>query len=259
MTTDEIEKTKELNTAKIRQDFFDYVKKVKYKGIFGVAKFSSVYNDLMPIQQDPLKNSVKEQFYKFMDTGSIISIGIFYPPDIIDCINVEKNGKTDKDLWNDYSDEYERINNMLKDIGKEIADKFNGFAFPPTTGVPEEKISEVTDYFQHTISHRVVAEHAGIGWRGKSELIITKTLGPAIRLTSVLINIPLIQNKVIESLCGECEACLDVCSILKNKEQLENYRENCNKFLYSLGLKHHLCGKCIKACIRDSIFKDQFI
>ena len=92
MTINEIEKKKEENTAKIRRYYFNYLSKVNYKGIFGVAKFSSVYNDLMPIQQERLKETLKEQFKYFMDTGSILSLGIFYTPDIIDCINVEKNG-----------------------------------------------------------------------------------------------------------------------------------------------------------------------
>ena len=213
----------------------------------------------MPIQQEKLKETLKEQFKDFMDTGSIISLGIFYTPDIIDCINVEKNGKIDMDRWNLYSDEYQHLNNMLKEISKEIADKFNGIAFPPTTETPAEKIKNIKDYYQKTISHRLVAEYAGIGWRGKSELIITEERGPTVRFTSVPINIPMTQGSIIESKCGECSACLEVCPFLKYKENLEDYRENCRNFIFSFGLKHDVCGKCIKACFRDSIFKKKFI
>ena len=258
MTINEIEKKQEENTSKIRQFFFDYLNKVNYKGILGVAKFSSVYNDLLPVQQDKLKEILKEPFKDFMDTGSIISIGIFYTPDIIDCINVEENGKIDMDRWNLYSDEYQHLNNMLKEISKEVADKFNAIVFPPTTEIPAEKINNVKEYYQHTISHRLVAEYAGIGWRGKNELIITEERGPTVRFTSILINIPMIQGSRIETKCGECKSCLDVCPFLKNKENLEDYRENCRKFIFSFGLKHDVCGKCIKACFRESIFKEQF-
>ncbi|MFX1339499.1 MAG: hypothetical protein ACFFDK_12875 [Promethearchaeota archaeon] len=258
MTFNNIEKLKEENTIKIRQFFLDYLDRVNYKGTFGVAKFSSVYNDLMPVQQDNVKNKLKERFLDFMNTGSIISIGIFYAPDIIDCINVNRNDIIDLNRWNLYSDEYQHINDMLKVISKNIADEFNGIAYTPTTGTPSEQIKNVKDYYYKTISHRLVAEYAGVGWRGKSELIITEEKGPTIRFTSILINIPMIQGLKLESKCGECTACLEVCPILKNKEFLEDYRENCRKFLINLGLKHEVCGKCIKACFRESIYKRNF-
>lgn len=258
MGLDHIKNEKTKNTAQIQQHFFNYLEKVLYKGIFGIAKFSSVYNDLMPVQQETLKEVLKGQLKEFMDTGSIVSLVIFYPGEFIDCINVQKNGVIDKERWNVYSDEYQHLNDMLKEVSSGIAQNFNGIAFPPTTEVYYENFSSVTEYYPHTISHRVVAEHAGIGWRGKNELIITETHGPAIRLTSILINIPLNQNKKIENRCGECTACLNICSFLKKKDSLKDYRENCNSYLMSLGLKHHVCGKCVKACFRDSIYREKF-
>lgn len=258
MGLDHIKNDKTKNTAQIQQYFFNYLEKVKYKGIFGIAKFSSVYNDLMPVQQETIKESLKGQFKEFMNMGSIISLGIFYPAEVIDCINVQKNGVIDMERWDLYSDEYQHLNEMLIDVSNQIAQGYNGIAFPPTTEALAKGITSVIEFYPHTISHRVVAEHSGIGWRGKNELIITETHGPTVRFTSVLINIPLNQNKVIESKCGECAACLDICSFLKNKEKLKDYRENCNNYLNSLGLKHHVCGKCVKACFRDSIYREKF-
>ena len=258
MGLDHIKNEKTKNTAQIQQHFFNYLEKVKYKGIFGIAKFSSVYNDLMPVQQNKIKITLKERLKEFLITGSIISLGIFYPAEIIDCINVQKNGIIDKERWDVYSDEYQHINEMLIEVSNKIAQKYNGIAFPPTTEAMAKSINSVIEFYPHAISHRVVAEHAGIGWRGKSELIITETHGPTVRFTSILVNIPLNQNNKIESKCGGCTACLDVCSFLKNKEKLKDYRENCNNFLNSLGLKHHVCGKCIKACFRDSIYQEKF-
>jgi epoxyqueuosine reductase QueG len=162
------------------------------------------------------------------------------------------------DRWNLYSDEYQHLNKMLKEISKQIANKFNGFAYPPTTETPAEQIENVKYYYHKTISHRLVAEYAGIGWRGKNELIITENRGPAVRFTSILINVPMIQGTKIESKCSNCAACLEVCQFLKYKEDLEDYRENCRKFIFTLGLKHDVCGKCIKACFRESIFKENF-
>lgn len=212
----------------------------------------------MPVQQEKLNEVLNNNLQDFLKTGSIISLGIFYHPDTIDNINIEINDKLEKDHWNRYAKEYKHLNDMLKEIGELIAQNFGGFAFPPTTGVPAENISNVIDYYPHTISHRVVAEQAGIGWRGKNELLITKSHGPTVRFTSILSNLPLIQGEKMENQCGECTACLDICPILKNKHKFKDYRENCRKFIISLRLSYDVCGKCIKACYRDSIFKDKF-
>jgi len=249
---------KKENTLKIRDIFFNYLQRINYEGIIGVAKFSNVYKDLMPVQQGKLKNVLGNKLGDFLKNGSIISIGICYPSNIIDCINVKENGKINKIKWNKYAEEYYHLNLMLKEIGAQIAKKFNFFSFPPTTGVPAENITNVIDYYSHTISHRVVAEHAGLGWRGKNELLISKIHGPIVRFTSILANIPLNKGQKMENQCGECSACLDACSILKKKELLKDYRENCRKYIISLGLKHDICGKCIKACYIDSIFKEKF-
>lgn len=258
MVLDRIKNEKTKNTVQIQDYYFDYLEKIKYKGTFGIAKFSTVFNDLMPLQQEKLNETLKGRLKEFKDTGSIISLGIFYPGEIIDCINAQKNGVIDMERWDLYSDEYQHLNDMLIDASNQIAQKYIGIAFPPTTEAMAKSINSVIEFYPYTISHRVVAEHAGVGWRGKSELIITDTHGPAVRFTSVLINIPLNQNKKIESKCGECTACIEVCPFLKNKESLKDYRENCNNFLNSLGLEHHVCGKCVKACFRDSIYREKF-
>ena len=258
MTIDKSQDKIEADTSKIRLFFLSYLKKKNYRGIFGVAKFSSVFKDLLPIQQNVLKKTLQLQLDDFLKTGSIISLGICYPPEIIDCINVKKNGIVDKKQWNLYSDEYKHLNDMLKEVGNNIAHEFNGIAMPPTTEMPSEKIKNVKDYYSETISHRLVAEYAGIGWRGKCELLITDDYGPALRFVSVLTNIPLRYRKKMVNKCNDCNACLEICPILKNKAILEDYRENCRLILFSLGLKHDVCGKCIKACYRNSIFKKQF-
>jgi hypothetical protein len=45
---------------------------------------------------------------------------------------------------------------------------------------------------------------------------------------------------------------------LANKDRLENYREQCRRYIVSLGLEHEVCGKCIKACYRGSVHRDAF-
>ncbi|MBD3255168.1 MAG: hypothetical protein GF383_08740 [Candidatus Lokiarchaeota archaeon] len=242
-------------TDEINHYFVEYLKQVNYTGLFGVAPFSSVYINLMPIQQNRLKKLLKSNLNNYMELGSIISLAIAYRSETIKNINSNRDGLVKKERWNLYSDKYEHLNNMLKEIGHKIAVKFKGIAIPPTTETPAENINYVSDYYQHTISHRLVAEHAGIGWRGKSELLITKMHGPAVRLTSVILKGPLVYGKMIIDGCGECNACLEACPILKKKYKLKNYREQCRLYIISLGLKHDVCGKCLKACYFNGRWK----
>ncbi len=104
----------------------------------------------------------------------------------------------------------------------------------------------------------MAAELSGIGWRGKNELIVNPAHSCAIRLASVITDMPLERTDPIPDGCGECRACLDACTFLDNKDKLENYREQCRRYIVSLGLEHEVCGKCIKACFREGVHRDAF-
>lgn len=245
-------KEKESNMNQIFISFKNFLKEIKYEGYFGIAKFLDVYEELMPVQQEKLNEIVKRKINEYKLTGSIISIGICYKSETIYNINVKNSdGTIDKKRWGLYTQEYMNLNNLLTTIGKKIANNINGILIPPIVDIPDEEINNVIEYFPQTISHRIVAENAGIGWRGKNELLVTEDHGPALRFTSILINMPLTQNKKQENKCGKCTACLDVCHILKNKKKIENYREICRRYMLGLGLKAAICGKCIKTCLKQ--------
>jgi len=65
----------------------------------------------------------------------------------------------------------------------------------------------------HTLlPHKTVATRAGLGWIGKSALLVTKQFGSMLRLSSILTDAPLpTAQPVNESLCGDCQACTDAC------------------------------------------------
>jgi len=61
-------------------------------------------------------------------------------------------------------------------------------------------------------SHKLAATRAGLGWIGKSALLVTPELGPALRLTSLLTDAPLVPGAPLtESECADCRACTDIC------------------------------------------------
>jgi len=245
------------NFQKVKSFFLQKLAEIGYDGAVGVAEFRKVYDELMPIQKDKLMDFCGGEFHSFLKDGSIICICIAYPEYAIDCINLRfEDGTIDKDSWNIYAKEYHKINKFLDVISEEIADFFGGIPVPAT--VEGIDVRNVEDYYGMTISHRVVAENAGLGWRGKNELVVNEKFSCAIRFASIIMSLPLIHGRRVESSCGECEACLEACPFLKNKDKLENYRENCRRYIVHLRLEAEVCGKCIKACFRNSIFSEKF-
>lgn len=246
------------NMERLSSFFSEELRKADYEGLIGVAAFVDVYNDLMPVQRDRLMEIVGRRTLALMEEGSVVCIGIAYPEHAIDSINVVVDGVVDKDKWNVYAKEYQKINGHLDDISEKIADRFDSIAVAATLSGLVEKVEHVSEYYPLAISHRVVAENAGLGWRGKNELIVNERYGCAMRFASIITGLQLPRGKKVDPKCGSCRACLEACAILKNKERLSDFRENCRRFIKSLALSDEVCGKCIKSCYRQSIFNDRF-
>jgi epoxyqueuosine reductase len=248
-------------TQEIRAFFNKLLKVYEEEGDIGFASYKSVHGELMPIQKEKLRSVVGSQHDSLLDQGSMVSIGISYHDPIIDCIDSKMGNQPNYELWNKYALEYHRINQLLNQMSKNIAEKFNGIPLAATIGGMANKVSHVKDYFGMVISHRVVAENSGIGWRGKNQLIIHEKYSCAIRFASIIVPYPLKWGQKSESKCGVCSACEDVCSFIKNRDILPDYRENCRKyigFLGSKGIEKDVCGKCIKACYKSGTFREVF-
>jgi epoxyqueuosine reductase QueG len=224
----------------------------------GVALFPSVYGALMPVQQERLRKYSGYSFDELIKDGSVVSIAFAYPEHAIDSIAVGSEGGYDRERWNVYAREYIRLNDALDETSTRIASEIGGVAIPATIEGIAAEIGHVEDYYPLVVSHRVAAEQSGVGWRGKNGLIVNPEFSCAIRLASVLTTLPMMKTPPTRMGCGECHACLDACPILGNKEKLPNYREQCRLYIASLSLVSDVCGKCVMACYRESIYRDQF-
>ena len=256
-----LQKEAEENTAKLRRVFQMLLEEENEKGDIGVTSFKTVYDELMEEQQQKLREITGEHFEDLYESGSIICIGVSYQDPFIDHISVMKNGEVDYALWNRYSREYDRINQVLNRMAPAIASRFRGISLKATIGGNVGNVGHVWEYWPMVVSHRVVAENAGLGWRGKNQLIIHERFSCAIRFASIITNVPLLHGKRMESMCGDCTACEDICGFIRHRDILPDYRENCHryiKFLMSKGIENDICGKCIKACYQDSKFRNLF-
>jgi epoxyqueuosine reductase len=56
-----------------------------------------------------------------------------------------------------------------------------------------------------------LAEKAGLGWRGKHTLLLSRTAGSMFFMGEFLVDLPLPVDEPTGAHCGQCSACIDVC------------------------------------------------
>ena len=63
------------------------------------------------------------------------------------------------------------------------------------------------------LPHKTIARHAGLGYIGKNNLLITEEYGCAFSMCTVLTDAPLIVGRypLVASRCGDCDQCRSVC------------------------------------------------
>jgi epoxyqueuosine reductase len=100
------------------------------------------------------------------------------------------------------------------------------------------------------MSLKVLAKAAGLGWQGRSLLIVSPDFGPIHRLIAVLTDMPLRADTPIPNRCGDCSACIRECPAraltLVTFEDHPHSREEVLDLHACLG--DHGCKACLVAC-----------
>ncbi len=104
---------------------------------------------------------------------------------------------------------YRTVNDLLDGMADRIATELQGAGFRAVP-VPTSLAVDPTG-FKGAISHKLVARAAGLGWIGRSCLLITPQAGPRVRLVSVLTDAPLPTGSPLARGCGRCRICVDYC------------------------------------------------
>jgi epoxyqueuosine reductase len=105
---------------------------------------------------------------------------------------------------------YDVVNIALDQIGVRVANElqragYGAFPVPASKRTSDENICGI-------FSQKLAAHLAGLGWIGKSCLLITPDHGPRVRWVTVLTDAPLRPTgSPMEQQCGKCTACVDIC------------------------------------------------
>jgi len=107
---------------------------------------------------------------------------------------------------------YDVVNQVLDQIALRVANVlqhagYGAFPVPASKRTDDEHISGI-------FSQKLAAHLAGLGWIGKSCLLITPSHGPRVRWVTVLTDAPLLSTgSPMEPRCGKCTACVDICPV----------------------------------------------
>lgn len=152
-----------------------------------------------------------------------------------------------------YFHHYRQLNYILDRFAAQAAVALSSAGYK-AVAVPASQILTWTPIARGHISHRLLAQAAGLGWRGRNNLLVTKEHGSQIRLVSILTDMPFeASNSQPESGCGECRACLEKCPAGAIKEDPKDFdaqacSEKLREFSKIQFIGQRICGVCVKAC-----------
>jgi epoxyqueuosine reductase len=149
-----------------------------------------------------------------------------------------------------YAYHYRTINAFLDQIAARAVSYIESSGYR-SFHVPASQIIDWDD-LTGSISHKEIARLGGLGFIGRNNLLVNPLYGAAVRLVSVLTDMPLTENVPVDMDCGDCRACISVCPVGAIGEKVEDFNlEKCKeklKWFKKHLVGHHICGVCVKAC-----------
>jgi len=211
--------------------------------LFGVADLTSVIDFIC-----------RQGGERLREFPRAISIGIR----LTDAVVNELHRHDDPAAILPYETEYFSVNSRLDNaaalLTKTIQEEgYLAYAIPASQTIDSDTLTGL-------ISHKLVANLAGLGWIGKSCLLITRNYGPRVRLSSVLTDAPLTTGARMGIGCNDCDACVRICPVTAftgapfNSLEPREVRFDANlcsdymkKRAGPLG-EEGLCGLCLYIC-----------
>lgn len=164
----------------------------------------------------------------------------------------------------EYYHAYHTLNAKLNDIvscGETFLKQCGYQAYAQTTDRVSRAINPETNI--SPLPHKTIAARAGLGWIGKSCLLVTPQYGGAVRISSLLTDASLETDKSFtKSECGECRRCVDACpagalagmlwEAGMERERLFDWQlclpEQLRRMRDATGIEQDLCGRCFAVC-----------
>jgi epoxyqueuosine reductase QueG len=150
---------------------------------------------------------------------------------------------------------YQTVNPRLDSISLTLAQAleragFQAYVVPASQTVDRTRLIGV-------FSHKLAAHLAGLGWIGKSALLITPEYGPRVRWGTVLTDAPLEAGTPMDDMCRDCNECVKECpahaftgqAFDQPRPRSEIFgAEACDRYLRERETFRRVCGMCVYVC-----------
>jgi len=212
---------------------------------YGVADLSSAHDAILA-QGGPLIAAFPRA----------ISFGIVLPHSIVD----QLPDRADRAVAVSYRHHAydvvnERLDLLVSRVGSMLQrEGHRALPIPASKRVDDERICAA-------FSHKLAAHLAGLGWIGKSCLLVTPGEGPRVRWATVLTDAPLsITGEPMEEGCSSCNQCVEICPVhaftgaafRASEPREERYDAGkCDRYFGAMRAKDAamaVCGLCLYVC-----------
>jgi epoxyqueuosine reductase QueG len=146
---------------------------------------------------------------------------------------------------------YQRVNVLLDELALKVTNfiQDRGWQALP---IPASQVIDWENQRAH-LSHKHVAQKAGLGWIGRNNLLVSPQFGARQRLVTVLTNMPLKADEPLPWGCNDCRACISSCPSRSIKERPEDFDHvgcyhQVKALVKAAGISQNICGLCVKAC-----------
>jgi epoxyqueuosine reductase len=218
------------------QQNYDKLKEIAIQNgmsLFGVANLEGLESEF---------KITPEEVYKGLKYG--ISIGYHLSDRVLESI-IDRPTQM-------YLFHYKRVNAILDDTALKIAAYIQNQGYDALP-IHASQIASWTPPMSGHVSHKMIAKFAGLGWIGRSILLVNPIYGGRVRYVSILTDMPLKTDGEKLENCGSCKRCIRACPAGAIKENpsdfdLDACYQQLDSFRKKENLGQHICGLCVKAC-----------
>ena len=184
-----------------------------------------------------------------------LSIGIVLPDTVVDMLPYrDQNAVRVSYRTHAYDIVNRRLDLVASEIGSLLQSKgYQAFPIAASERGDDKRICAI-------FSHKLAANLSGLGWIGKSCLLVTPKNGPRVRWATVLTDAPLVPTgEPMRDRCADCTECVEICPVRAfsgkhfdpNEPREARYRaDKCDAYFRAMETKGELkvCGMCLYAC-----------
>jgi len=184
-----------------------------------------------------------------------VSIGLALPNAIVD----QLPRRAERAVAQSYRHHaYDVINQRLDLLASQVASALQRAGHRVLPVPASQIVDDVT--LAGAFSHKLAAHLAGLGWIGRSCLLVTPTAGPRVRWSTVLTDAPLATGTPLDVRCGSCRQCVETCPAqaftgepFRDTEPRETRYDarKCEQYLVRMretNAKFGVCGMCLYIC-----------